>query len=108
MTDPTNIERDALRLVSVGAVHIRSLARRLPDSPEARAILALADAMHNIPKTLAGPADERQASAAGIRYDVSMLEEALGTKRTRAEYTTPRAKLILVNSTKQAVVDSVD
>lgn len=101
MSELTHFERDALRLVSVGAAHIRALSRLLPDSPVARKILVLADGIHNIPKILAGSADERQASIDGIRFDISELNAALGIETSGTRPGTSRPPLTLVSAAKQ-------
>jgi hypothetical protein len=74
----TKFERDALLLVSVGAVEIRALARSLPDSEVRSKILAIADGMHNIPAILAGEASERQANAELVGYGIRDLQTVLG------------------------------
>lgn len=77
MTELTQTEHDALRLVGVGVLQIRALARALPDSAESRKILALADGMHNIPIILAGSAAERSAQADLVECAMTELSEAL-------------------------------
>lgn len=81
MEELSKIERDALLLVSVGAVKIRALCRSLPDSDTRAKILALAEGMHNIPAILAGCASERQANADVVEYGVQELRAALGPNR---------------------------
>jgi len=95
----THGEREALRLVGVGAMQIRALARLLPDSAETREILALADGMHNIPGILAGSAQERQASQDRLNGDVAALHSALRLKASGPRLTTSGPTLTLVKPT---------
>lgn len=78
MEELSKYERDALHLVSHGAMQIRVLARSLPDSEAKAKILALAEGMHNIPTILACPAEQRQAQAFVVAGGVAELNSALG------------------------------
>jgi hypothetical protein len=78
MTELEKFERDALLLVSHGAMQIRLLARSLPDSNVKAKILALAEGMHNIPAIVAGPVTLREANAEVIAGGVAELNAALG------------------------------
>ncbi|WP_082079974.1 hypothetical protein [Cupriavidus basilensis] len=81
MEELSKAERDALHLVSVGAIQIRLLARSLPDSAEKQKILALAEGMHNIPMIVAGTAEERQAHSEVVAGGVAQLNAALGRNK---------------------------
>lgn len=96
MNELTDAEREALQRVSVGATHIRALARLLPDSPEARKIEAIADGKHNVPAILAGSADERRANEDRMKGDVAALITALGIKAPNARLTAATTTLYLV------------
>lgn len=74
----TKAERDALHLVSLGAIEVRTLCRSLPPSSARDRILALADGMHNIPTVLAGTSHERQSNAGVVAIGVAQLNAALG------------------------------
>lgn len=90
MEELSKAERDALQLVSIGAMQIRLIASLLPDSAERKKILALSEGMHNIPMILAGSADERQANAFIVESGVQEIRDALGPNRVVAFPATAR------------------
>lgn len=70
-------EREALRMVSIGAMRIRSICRALPPSAVRDKVLDIADGMHNIPMVLAGGSAERVDGTELVNRDLVELKAAI-------------------------------
>lgn len=77
MEELSEREREALRLVSIGAMRIRSICRALPPSAVRDKVLDIADGMHNIPMVLAGGTAERFRETDLVDRDVVELKAAI-------------------------------